>query len=416
MVMTPGGRVGRGVPSTIVLALLASLAATLLAAASVAADWTTLKRVTDERGSRLDSLHQLAADRGIFHIVHPRIGPGATDDRVFYQRSDDQGETWSQPWPLFQATTMHRQVVPNLALDASRETVAVVWRVSGPEGHAMLLRVSRDGGRTFGKRKGIVSTKRDHGIGVPAVAVDVGGRVIVVAWTDRHDRTIMLRSSRDGGRTFGDARSVGRTNLSIDCRRRLTDGLVGLAASLRSIHVAWSDAPTRRCQASRIQARRSGDHGRTWEAARTVTARRSYGWPELDARGRTVMATVQAPGGDVIVARSGNDGASWADRLLKAPRGANFSAADVVLLPERKAMITYVNERIRRARLLATKVVSRWSPDDGTSLRRPRTVAGEARRLRIAPNIAGDGEGVSIVLQSGPLSGLPRNVFVSRLR
>jgi hypothetical protein len=399
-----------------VLALLAALSPTLLGSPAFGAGWTTLKRVTDERGSRLDSLHQLAADRGVFHIVHPRIGPGATDDRVFYQHSDDQGETWSDPWPLFQATNLHRQVVPNLALDASRETVAVAWRVSGPDGHSMLLRVSRDGGRTFGKRKDIFSTKRDHGIGVPAVAVDARGRVVVVGWTDRHSRKVMLRTSRDGGRTFGEARAVGRTNLSIDCRRRLTDGLVGLAASQRSIHVAWSDAPTRRCQASRIQARRSGDHGRTWETARTLTARRSYGWPELDARGRTVMASVQAPGGDVIVARSGDDGASWADRLLKAPKGANFSAADVVLLPDRKAIITYVNERVRRARLLATKVVSRWSPDDGTSLHKPRTVAGEARRLRIAPNIASDGEGVSVVLQSGPLSGSPRNVFISRLR
>jgi hypothetical protein len=116
------------------------------------------------------------------------------------------------------------------------------------------------------------------------------------------------------------------------------------------------------------------------------------------------------------VARSGDDGVSWSERLVKAPKGSNFSAADVVLLPDGKAMITYVNERVRRAKLLATKVVSRWSPDDGASLRKPRTVAGEAKRLRMAPNIASDGEGVSIVLQSGPLSGSPRNVFITRLR
>jgi hypothetical protein len=34
----------------------------------------------------------------------------------------------------------------------------------------------------------------------------------------------------------------------------------------------------------------------------------------------------------------------------------------------------------------------------------------------MAPNIATDGEGVSIVLQSGPLSGTPKNLFSSRLR
>jgi hypothetical protein len=414
--MTLGGGVGPRAPSVAVLALSYALSFTLLGASAAAAGWSTLKRVTDERGSRFDSLHQLAADRGIFHVVHPRVGPGATDDRVFYQRSDDQGETWSDLSPLFQATSTHRQVVPNLALAARGDTVAAAWRVSGPGGHALLMRVSHDGGRTFGKRKDIFDTKRADGIGVPAVAVSSRGRVVVAAWTDRHTRRILLRTSRDGGRTFGDARAIGRTNLSIDCRGRLTDGLVGLAASSRFIHVAWSVAPAKRCQASSIQARRSDDKGRTWEAARVVTSRRSYGWPELDARARTVMATVQAPGGDVIVARSTDDGASWSDRLLKAPKGANFSAADIVLLPDRKAMVTYVNERIRRAKLIATKVVSRWSPDDGASLRKPRTVAGEARRLRMAPNIAADGEGVSIVLQSGPLSGSPRNLFTSRLR
>ena len=415
-VMTPPGRVGGRAPCSAVAAMLCALLLSLLPATAIGAGWSTLKRVTDERTSRFDSLHQLAADSGTFHVVHPRVGPNTTDDRVFYQRSDDHGKTWTDVSTLFQATNTQRNVVPNLAIAAKGDVVAVAWRVSGPEEHAMFVRVSRDGGRSFGQRKDIFATRRDDGIGVPAVAIGSKGRVVVVAWTDRATRRVLLRTSRDGGRTFGDARTLGRTGLSIDCRERLTDGLVGLAASRRFIHAAWSDAPTRRCQASSIETRRSGDRGRTWEPARTVTSRRSYGWPELDARGRTVMATVQAPSGDVIVARSADDGSSWSDRLLKAPRGYSFSAADVVLLPDRKAIITYVNERLRKAKLLGTKVVSRWSPDDGASLRQPKIVAAEAKRLRMAPNIATDGTRVGIVVQSGPLSGSPRNLYISRLR
>ena len=47
-----------------IVALLLALLAALLPATAFAGGWTTMKRVTDERSSRLDSLHQLSADRG----------------------------------------------------------------------------------------------------------------------------------------------------------------------------------------------------------------------------------------------------------------------------------------------------------------------------------------------------------------
>jgi hypothetical protein len=79
-------------------------------------------------------------------------------------------------------------------------------------------------------------------------------------------------------------------------------------------------------------------------------------------------------------------------------------------------MIAYVNESVRRSRLISTRVVTRWSPDDGASFRQPKAVTPDARRLRMAPNIASDRKRVAILVQSGPLSGTPRNIFVSRRR
>ncbi len=399
-----------------IVALLLALLAALLPATAFAGGWTTMKRVTDERSSRLDSLHQLSADRGKLHLAHPRTGDGQLDDRVFYQRSTDGGAAWSDVEPLFAATRDLRHVVPNLALAARGGVVAVAWRAHGPRRHTLFVRVSRDGGDSFAEPEVVFSTRYKDGIGVPAVAVGAAGKLVTVAWTDRAKGRIRVRTSRDAGRTFGEARTIGRTGLSIDCRERLTDGLVGLVASRRLVHAAWSLAPKARCQASSVVIRSSDDRGRTFGPPRTITARRSYGWPELDARGSTVMASLQSTDGGVILSRSADDGASWDDRLLKAPKGYSFSAADVVLMDGRKAMITYVKERVRRARLLATEVVSRWSPDDGVSLRRARSVAPEAERLRMAPNIASIGKKVVIVLQSGPMSGATRNLYVTRLR
>ena len=227
-------------PPCATVALLLALLAVLLPAAAFAGGWTTLKRVTDERSSRLDSLHQLSADRGQLHLVHPRTGPA----RPTTASSTSAPRTAAPPGAtsdaLFSATRDLRHVVPNLALAARGDVVAVAWRVHGPRRHTLFVRVSRDGGDSFASPEIVFSTRNKDGIGVPAVAVGGAGRLVTVAWTDRAKGRVRVRTSRDAGRTFGDARTVGRTGLSIDCRERLTDGLVGLVASKRIVHLAWS--------------------------------------------------------------------------------------------------------------------------------------------------------------------------------
>jgi hypothetical protein len=413
-VTTLPSRVGDRAPSIAIVVGLAAMLLALLPGAATAADWTRPDRVAGRGGSRLDSLHQLSADSRRFHLIHPRIGPGTHDDRVLYQRSENGGR-WTRPKALFTAGRRHREVVPNLALAASSDVVAAAWRTSGPRGHALWVRISRDGGRSFGARQELVSTGYRRGIGVPAVAI-LSRRVIAIAWTDRSDGRIRARISRDGGRHFRRARTLGRSTLSIDCRDRVTDGLVSLAASRSRLFAAWSEASSGQCLANRIVMRRSGNAGRTFGREVTVTDQRSYGWPEIDALGHRVVVTVQSPSGGIIVARSAADGYRWRDRVLKARKGRNYSAADLVLLPRGRAMITYVDERLRDSRLVRTRVVTRWSPDDGARFNTAREVAASARKLRLAPNIASRSGRPVVVVQSGPLSGSPRHIVVSRLR
>jgi hypothetical protein len=391
-----------------------ALALLLLPTLAVGADWTSPKPVAKAAGARLDSMHQLASGRDALHVVHPRIGPGRTDDRVVYQRSKDDGVRWSKERPLFKATNQRRYVVPNLAIAARGDIVAVAWRVNGLEENALFVRVSRDRGRTFGSRDKIVATKSGHSIGVPAVAI--GSDVVAVAWTNRANGKVKIRISRDKGRTFKPQHMIGATSLSIDCDKRVTDGLVGLAATGRNIHVAWSHAPKRDCFASSIKVRTSKDRGASWKRKRVITERTSFGWPELDARGKSVIATVQSPKGSLIVARSASNGRTWKDRVLKAPDGHNFSAADVALLPDKRAIITYVNERLKNDRLVGTKVISRFAPATGRKFKAPKVVVGKANRLRMAPNVVVDSKKASVVFQAGALDGSPRSLYASRLR
>lgn len=411
-VMTFHLRVGSRAPlHGLGLALLALL---LLPGLVLGAEWTSLERVSSKGGTRLDSLHQAAASGGVAHVVHPRVGARVTDDKVVYQRSTDDSRSWSRERVLFKASKKYRDLVPNLALDARGPIVAVAFRVSGPRGHTLFVRVSRDGGRTFGGRTALFSTRTKTGIGVPAVAI--GKDVIAVAWTHRSNGEIKFRISRNDGKSFRGMRTLGKTKVSIDCNDRVTDGLVGIAANGRSVHIAFSDAGTEQCYADDIKVRTSLDRGGSWSPARSITNRDSFGWPELEARGKTVIATVQSTSGSIIVSRSAKNGRKWREKVIAPPAGHIFSAADVTLLPKKRVVMAYVKERLKNGRLRSTRLITRRSSDDGASWKAPKPVTDEARRLRMAPNVISDKRRVAVLVQSGALDGKPRHIFASRLR
>jgi hypothetical protein len=380
--------------------------------ASAGAAWTTPARVTPVEGSRMDSLHQLAAGVGTLHLVHPRIGPGRSDDRVMYQRSRSGGRRWSAERRLFRSTERLRHVVPNLALAARGRLVAVAWRVTGPTGTTLFLRLSRDGGATFGPRAVVARRARPAAIGVPAVTLGRG--VLAVAWTDRGSGKVRVRRSLDAGRTLLATRVLGRTSLSIDCRRRVLDGLVGLDAAGTRLHVAWSSARREGCLATRVRSRSSGDRGATWRDARDVTTRTSYGWPEVQARGRVVLASLQLVAGRALVARSRDGGRTWSERVFEPPAGRTLGSGDVVLSGDGTAWLVSTDERYAGGSLSSTRIVARRSRDGGSTWGRSRVIVPERSRLRQAPNVALAGADPVVVFQAGPLSGRGPDLLVTR--
>jgi hypothetical protein len=389
---------------------LVSLVVLLLPATVLGADWSSAQRISSTGGSRLDSLHQLAAGDGAFHVVHPRVDAVGIRDRLVYQRSRDGGASWGRERALFTGNAEYPNVIPNLAIDARGPVVAVAWRSKGPKGTSLWVRTSKNRGFTFGPRVEVASS--GPGLGVPAVTV--GDGAIVVGWTSRRKGVVKVARSTNGGKTFKKTIEIASTKLSIDCRTNVPDGLVGLTSSGSRIHVAWSHAGTRKCQAGMIKMRTSQDQGKSWGRQRTVTKKRSYGWPELDARGTTVIATVQLPNGALLVARSSKAGRDWGERLIKPAKDHLLSAGDVTLLPNKKAQVTYVDERIKGNRLVATRVMTRHSNSDARRFGSAEVVMKQAARLRLAPNVADTRDQLAIVLQSGGFDGSPRNIYAVR--
>ena len=152
--------------------------------------------------------------------------------------------------------------------------------------------------------------------------------------------------------------SAGRSRLGRDAAcpstagPATTDGLVGLAASRQRLYAAWSDGARGTVPG---QQHRDAQHGRRCSHLGAA------GHAHRPAQLRLARARCTRPPrrGDRPVdhrrhhrgplrATTGRTGGTGSSTTRK---GRNLSAADVVLLPKGRAMVTYVDERLRRSRL-----------------------------------------------------------------
>jgi len=136
---------------------------------------------------------------------------------ILFSRSTDDGKTWSPPMVISGAPGLPRgsasgAVVGFHATVGRDGTVYAIW----PDGQAIVLAVSRDGGRSFEPSRrafqttlwALFSTVTDFpgANGLPSIAIDPRaspGRLFVT-WGDYRygDLDILMATSDDGGRTW----------------------------------------------------------------------------------------------------------------------------------------------------------------------------------------------------------------------
>ncbi len=399
------------------LSLVSSLALLLLVATAGGAaawDWTSPRSVSRARESRLTSLHEVAAASGRIHLVHARIGPDPRDDRLLYQRSTDGAATWTPERTLFASTDADRFITQNLAVAASGDRVLVAWRVSGPARTSLLVRRSTDGGSTWKPAQRLATTTKKRGLGVPALAIS--GEVALLAFTDRTDGRLLLRRSSDGGGTWGDARRLGSSRLTIECGRRVLDALPGLAITGSRVHLAWSDGAPGACLPTVLRVRTSGDGGRTWADGRIASRTTTYGWPELAARGRLLIAGLQRADGSFVVVRSGDGGRTFSERRFKPAKGRALGAADVLLPGGSTAWVVWADLAYDGDRVTSSRVRFAASRNGARSWGTPVTVVPVGRRLREATNLVEGDDRPVIVYQSGPRDATTADITAVRAR
>jgi hypothetical protein len=392
-----------------------ALLAIVLGSAALGSGWTSPARVTPIKGSGLSSLHELASSSTALHLVHGRIGPGVQDDRLVYQRSTNGGASWSRERPIFSSTRADRSLVLNFAVAASDDVVIVAWRARGPGGTALYIRRSIDGGTTWRPPLRLAKTPLARGLGVPALAVT--GDTAIAAWTDRDTGDIVVRRSTNRGGVWGDPRVLGRSQLSIVCADDpVVDGLVGLGATGRTVHLAWSEGPQGSCISNALRVRTSFDGGRTWGPARRASTQRTYGWPEVVARGKRMLMSLQRPDGAFVIVRSTDAGRTFTERVFLPSGDKALGAPDILMPGGSRAWLVYTDITYRGDDVATSRLRYRQSTNSGASWGVASDVVGTAPRLRQATNIAARGSRPVVVYQSGRVDGSTSDIMVVRAR
>jgi hypothetical protein len=175
-----------------------------------------------------------AARNGTVYLAWRNVYAGNLRD-IVVARSDDRGQTWSEPVRVHADQWVFDgcpHAGPALQVDA-QDRLHVAWWTGRPKAAGVYYARSSDGGRTFGEPVALGIAEFSQ----PAHAQLglAGAGTVVAAWDDgtRKSPQVVLRVSRDGGATFGPAQAASAPGRAA--------GFPVLAVYGERLAVAWSE-------------------------------------------------------------------------------------------------------------------------------------------------------------------------------
>ncbi len=209
-----------------------------------------------------DTVHVAWSDR--------RLGGNA---RIFYRRSFDRGDTWTDTPKDVSGATDAAPSSPSLSVDAQGR-VHVAWHEGDPDAATPKARVyytrSLDGGGEFLDPQPLGTDAGEHAAW-PRFTVDgASGDVVAVAWRDQRrnpDWDVYVAVSSDAGESF-----VEHAAIATDARDWDPEVLVDPSGTL---HLTWTTFDVVGGAPPSVSYARSHDLGVSWEAQTVVSEARS---------------------------------------------------------------------------------------------------------------------------------------------
>ena len=165
---------------------------------------------------------EIAVSGNNIHVVWSDSSPGNGNSDVFYRRSTDGGNTFSETVNL---SNLPEGSTPEIAL--YKNNVYLVWQEDFPGPDEIFYRRSIDGGATFGP---VVNLSINDG-GSESPNISATKNTVHVVWRTNSD--ILYRRSIDGGATFGPV-----INLS---NNQGSSSSPALAADHNNVYLVWED-------------------------------------------------------------------------------------------------------------------------------------------------------------------------------
>jgi len=300
------------------------------------ADPAIILQVSDDDGVTWGPSRFICTCKGTHGMYDPQIdvasGTGTVmaafmrGYSVWFTRSNDHGQTWSTPVPVYGKVAW--QDKPLLATSADGNDVYVAF--NGPSGGDAFVSSSHDGGATWRVTK---VTDSDRYLYAFSGTVLADGTVVyaesslLYTGDGRHLKGASLPTvlrSTDGGQTWAqitlDKLQLGRICTSAACPPDFYDGHVAVADAADGRLVYLADGATKARGIRGVWAYTSTDGGLTWgPRVRLAPGKANAGFPAItaDATGTfRAWYADRSTGRWQIWYRTTTDGTTWSDAVM----------------------------------------------------------------------------------------------------
>ena len=281
--------------------------------AVVAVDWSSASAISTSGAAGASMQSTAVTGTQTVHVAFTdQAGPGAV---AMYRRSTDGGATWEDPVEISRPEAFGATA---LALESTGTTLdLVIGEFDASDNFFLYYRTSSNEGVDWSEPMRLTPLTGDAG----KADVSRSGSRVTVAWTDGATGRVLVRVSTDGGATFGHRTEVGVTSNQPYSGFDSYDAWVAVADAGGTINVAWK-------RSDRIlRTRRSTNAGESWRPVVTLSQTADNLYVTLMAAGdKVAIGYTSAIEGHwrATLRRSTNEGRTWRAPVLVGGRDSWF--------------------------------------------------------------------------------------------